>query len=86
MLLLRADGYADNTIGTYRRGVSSLAYWLAEHDPEIGPAELTPDLVRAWLADIPSATAGSYIWGVRHFCRWLVAKGKADRDATEGTY
>lgn len=86
MLSLRADGYADNTIGTYRRGVSSLGYWLAEHDPEIGPAGPTPDLVRGWLADIPSATAGSYIWGVRHFCRWLVAKGKADRDATEGAY
>jgi hypothetical protein len=38
-LALPADGYADNTVKAYQKAVRSLAAWLAEHHPEVGPAQ-----------------------------------------------
>jgi hypothetical protein len=49
-LALRADGYADNTVKAYHNAVRSLAGWLAEHHPEVGPVELDRQHIRGWLA------------------------------------
>jgi site-specific recombinase XerD len=87
-LSMRADGYAENTLLAYREAVHSLAGWLAEHHPAIGPAELERDHVRGWLVHIretrSSSTARGWFAGVRHFCRWLQAEGETNRDATAG--
>ena len=66
----------------------SLAEWLAEHHPEVGPAELDRQHIRGWLVEVrerhSSNTARGWFAGVRHFCRWLESEGEADRDATAG--
>lgn len=36
-LPLGADGYAVNTVKAYQNAVRSLADWLAEHHPKVGP-------------------------------------------------
>ena len=51
-LALRADGYADNTVKAYQNAVRSLADWLAEHQPEVGPAELDRQHIRGWLVEV----------------------------------
>lgn len=38
-LALRADGYANGTVKAYQNAVRSLAGWLAEDHPDIGPVE-----------------------------------------------
>jgi site-specific recombinase XerD len=87
-LALRADGYADNTVRAYQNALRNLADWLAEHHPEVGPAELERQHVRGWLVEVresrSSNTARGWFAGVRHFCRWLQAEGEVDRDATAG--
>jgi site-specific recombinase XerD len=87
-LALRADGYAANTVKAYQNAVRSLADWLAEHHPGVGPVELDRDHVRGWLVHIretrSSSTARGWFAGVRHFTRWLQAEGETDRDATAG--
>jgi site-specific recombinase XerD len=87
-LALRADGYADNTVKAYQNAVRSLAGWLAEHHPEVGPAELDRQHVRGWLVEVrerhSSNTARGWFAGVRHFCRWMESEGETDRDATAG--
>jgi site-specific recombinase XerD len=87
-LALRADGYADNTVKAYQNAVRSLADWLAEHHPEVGPAELDCQHIRGWLVLVrerhSSNTARGWFAGVRHFCRWLQSEGEADQDATSG--
>ena len=87
-LALRADGYADNTVKAYQNAVRSLADWLAEHHPEVGPAELDRQHIRGWLVEVrkrrSSNTARGWFAGVRHFCRWLQSEGEADQDATAG--
>jgi site-specific recombinase XerD len=87
-LALRADGYADNTVRAYQNAVRSLADWLGEHHPEVGPAELDRRHIRGWLVEVrerhSSNTARGWFAGVRHFCRWLQSEGEADRDATAG--
>jgi site-specific recombinase XerD len=87
-LALRADGYADNTVKAYQNAVRSLADWLTEHHPEVGPAELDRQHIRGWLVEVreghSSNTARGWFAGVRHFCRWLESEGEADRDATAG--
>lgn len=86
-LTLRADGYSRNTIRTYQTGLASLAGWLGEHHPEVGPAELGRDHVRGWLAHIRdtrgATSAKTWFAGVRHFTKWMVAEGEATTDATE---
>ncbi len=52
VLALRADGYADNTVKAYQNAVRSLADWLAEHHPEVGPAELDRQHIRGWLVEV----------------------------------
>jgi site-specific recombinase XerD len=88
-LALRADGCADNTVKAHRNAVRSLADWLAEHHPEVGPAELDRQHIRGWLVEVrerrSSNTARGWSAGVRHFCRWLQSEGEADQDATAGT-
>jgi integrase/recombinase XerC len=87
-LALRADGYADNTVKAYQNAVRSLAGWLAEHHPDVGPAQLERQHIRGWLVEVrerhSSNTARGWFAGVRHFCRWLQSEGEADRDATAG--
>jgi hypothetical protein len=48
-LALRADGYADGTVKAYQNAVRSLADWLAEQHPEVGPIELGRRHIRGWL-------------------------------------
>jgi site-specific recombinase XerD len=86
-LALRADGYADNTVTAYRNAVRSLAGWLAEHHPDVGPAELDHDHVRGWLVHLRetrSSRPREWFAGMRHLCRWLQAEGETDQDATAG--
>jgi integrase len=87
-LALRADGYAANTVKAYQNAARSLAGWLAEHHPEVGPAELERQHIRGWLVEVrerhSSNTARGWFPGVRHFCRWLQSEGEADQDATAG--
>jgi site-specific recombinase XerD len=88
LLALAADGYAANTRRAHRQSVESLAGWLAEYHPEVGPAQLERDHVRGWLAHLratrTAATARVRFGGVRSFCRWLVEEGEAAEDATVG--
>jgi integrase/recombinase XerC len=49
---LRADGYADTTVKAYQNAVRSLAGWLAEHHPEVGPAGLDRQHIRGWLVEV----------------------------------
>ena len=51
-LALRAAGYAANTVRAYQNAVRSLAGWLAEHHPEVGPGELDRQHVRGWLVEV----------------------------------
>lgn len=87
-LALRADGYAENTVKAYRKAVRSLADWLAEHQTEVGPAELKRQHIRGWLVEVrerhSSNTARGWFAGARHFCRWMESEGETDRDATAG--
>lgn len=87
-LALRADGYAANTLRSYSNALGSLAAWLAEHQPGVGPADVTRDHVRGWIvatrAATSSGTARSHFAGVRHFFRWALAEGEADLDPTDG--
>jgi site-specific recombinase XerD len=87
-LALQADGYAENTVKVYRAPVRSLADWLAEQHPDVGPVELDRDHVRGWLVHVrqtrSSSTARGWFPGVRHFARWLQSEGEANRDATAG--
>jgi site-specific recombinase XerD len=87
-LALRADGYADNTVKAYQKAVRSLAEWLAERHPEVGPVELERRHIRGWLVQVrenhSSNTARGWFAGVRHFCRWLQSEGETEEDATAG--
>jgi site-specific recombinase XerD len=85
-LSLRADGYAENTLRSYRNGLASFGQWLAKHAPDVGPIEAGRDHIRGWLVDVreatSSGTARSWFAGVRHFCRWMVAEGERADDPT----
>ena len=87
-LALDADGYSPHTRRTYKAAVDSLAGWLVEHHPTAAPADLERAHIRGWLAEVRTtrsvATARSWIAGVRHFVRFLVAEGEAESDPTEG--
>ncbi|NES30069.1 tyrosine-type recombinase/integrase [Micromonospora terminaliae] len=84
-LALRADGYSDNTITSYRRALRSLAAWLP---PDTTPDQITRDHIRGWIVATRNATssgtARSWFAGVRHFCRFLLAEGEAATDPTDG--
>jgi site-specific recombinase XerD len=87
-LALESDGYSRHTRRTYKAAVDSLAVWMAEHAPGVGPTELERAHVRGWLASVRAArsvaTARSWIAGVRHFARFLVDEGEMSSDPTEG--
>lgn len=87
-LALDADRYAKNTRSSYRRALSNLAGWLAEHHPDVGPFDVTRDMIRAWIVHLrdttSSGTARSWFAGVRHFYRWAVGEGETALDPTEG--
>lgn len=84
-LALRADGYVDNTLRAYQKAVRSPAGWLAEHHPEVDPAELDRQHIRGWLVEVRERhspnTARGWFAGVRHFCRWLESEGETERAA-----
>lgn len=88
VLSLDADGYARNTVASYRRALASFAGWLGAHAPGVGPEQATRDHVRGWIVHIrettSSGTARSWFAGVRHFCRWAVGEGELAGDPTEG--
>lgn len=87
-LALRADGYSPRTITSYRRAMSQLALWMEEHHPDLGPADVTRDHVRAWIVHVreraSSGTARSWFPGIRKFYRWALDEGEVDLDPTEG--
>jgi site-specific recombinase XerD len=87
-LALEAEGYSPNTLRAYTGALRSLVGWLAEHHPDVRPAQLERVHVRGWLAEVrrtrSRGTARGWFAGVRHFCRFLVAEGEATTDATEG--
>jgi site-specific recombinase XerD len=85
-LSLRADGYAANTITSYRRALRMFADWLAGQSGNLGPGDVTRDHIRGWVVHVrdttSSGTARSWFAGVRHFFRWLVEEGEIGRDPT----
>jgi site-specific recombinase XerC len=87
-LSLEADGHALNTRRTYGAAVASLAAWLADEHPDVGPVELQRDQVRAWLVYLrrtrSASTARAWFAGARNFARWLVDEGEAEQDPTAG--
>ncbi|MEV0269199.1 tyrosine-type recombinase/integrase [Hamadaea sp. NPDC050747] len=87
-LTLRADGYAANTLSSYRRALAHFAAWLAVHQPAAGPADVTREHVRAWIVHTrettSSGTARSEFAGVRHFFRWALAEQETGHDPTDG--
>lgn len=87
-LALHADGYSPRTRTSYRKAMTLLAVWLAEHHPDTGPEDVTRDQIRAWIVELrertSSGTARSYFPGVRKFYRWAIEEGEADTDPTEG--
>jgi site-specific recombinase XerD len=87
-LAMDADGYSPRTLASYEQAYNSLGRWLAEHHPDVGPAELDRDHVRGWIVHLRDTVAAnsarSWFAGVRHFCKWMVAEGEAREDATQG--
>lgn len=49
-LARRTDGLAENTVRAYQNPVRSLAGWLADHHPEVGPAQFDRRHVRGFAA------------------------------------
>ena len=88
LLAMDADGYSERTVASYQQALRSLAKWLADAAPNIGPTDLSRDHVRGWVVHLRAAasanTARSWFAGVRHFCKWMVAEGEAVVDATQG--
>ncbi|WP_433619286.1 site-specific integrase [Dactylosporangium sp. CA-139114] len=87
-LALRADGYAKNTLASYRRALATFGTWLHTIDPELAPADVTRELVRRWVVHVrettTSGTAGSWFAGLRNFFRWTAAEGERTDDPTAG--
>jgi integrase/recombinase XerC len=87
-LALQAEGYSPNTVTSYGKAMRSLMAWLAEHHPNLSPAELERGHLRGWLAEVrrtrSGATARTFFSGVRSFTRFLAAEGEAAEDATVG--
>jgi site-specific recombinase XerD len=87
-LALRADGYSDNTLRSYRRALRSFAEWLAVDHRDVGVPDVRRDHVRGWVVHVrdttSSGTARSHFAGVRHFFRWCVDEAETELDPTEG--
>lgn len=87
-LSLRADGYAANTLLSYRAGLANFAAWLRELDPSIGPADVTREHIRGWIVYARETrspnTARSWFPAVRNFFTWCVNEGEIDDNPTTG--
>jgi integrase/recombinase XerD len=87
-LAMEADGNSVNTCLTYGKGVETLADWLAEAHPGVGPVGLERAHVRGWLVHVrqtrSASTAKAWFSGVRAFYRWMVAEDEATEDPTVG--
>lgn len=73
---------------TCRAYVSDVRQLTVHTGAEVGPAEVEPDHVRAWLASLhrrrSPATLGRKLASVRCFFRWLVGEGVRRDDPTAG--
>jgi integrase/recombinase XerC len=83
-LRLRAERFSPRTQTTYQTGVETLARWLADHDPEVGPLEVAKDHVAAWVGDLneghPATTVRLRLSAVKSFMRFLAAEGERAND------
>lgn len=88
MLTLESDNYAKNTLAAYEQALGSLARWMGDNAPGVGPIEADRNHVRGWLVNLRDTTSANTargrFAGVRHFFRWLVAEGERTDDATLG--
>jgi site-specific recombinase XerD len=87
-LSMAADGYSPRTLRSYANAAHSLAAWLADNAPGVGPLDATRDHIRGWIVHLRDSaapnTARTWFAGTRHFLRWLVAEGERPDDATAG--
>jgi len=87
-LALDADGYAKNSVRSYRAALAHLAAWLHQEHAGTGPLDVTRDHIRAWIVHVretrSSGTARGWFAGLRHFFRWAVAEGERATDPTDG--
>jgi site-specific recombinase XerD len=87
-LALRSDGYARNTLLTYRRALQDFAAWYAEEHPGLGPCDIDRDHLRLWIVHmrdtVSRATAGVRFAGIRKFCKWMLEEGEITDDVTLG--
>lgn len=85
---MRADGYAENTVRSYRRALADFGAWLARRHPGLSPTDAAREHIRGWLVatreQSSSGSARSMYAGVRHFYRWCLAEGEIQVDPTEG--
>jgi site-specific recombinase XerD len=88
LLTMDADGYSARTLLSYQYAVLSLSRWMSDNAPGVGPTELDRGHIRGWIVRLRETTspntARTWFAGVRHFCRWMVAEGECELDATEG--
>ncbi len=87
-LALRSDGYAHNTLLTYKRALEDFAAWFAAEYPGLGPCDIGRDHLRLWIVQmrdtVSPATAGVRFCGMRQFCKWMLEEGEITQDVTLG--
>jgi integrase/recombinase XerC len=87
-LALRAEGFAENSVQTYLRGLRNLARWAAAERPGAGPADLETQDIRAWVVELRERGAASsariHFTAARTFYAWALDEGEVDEDATNG--
>jgi site-specific recombinase XerD len=83
LLTLRAENKSPRTIQKYEETVTQLAEWLAELQPETGPADVTRGQVRSYLdhllATRSAATARTRYSALRQFFAHLVVEEEIER-------
>ena len=88
MLALRSDGYAQNTLLTYKRAFENFADWFARDHPGLGPCDITREHLRLWIVSMRDngapATASVRFAGIRKFCKWMLDEGEIGEDVTLG--
>jgi site-specific recombinase XerD len=85
LLALEAENKSDRTIGNYRWAPLQFHAWLVQTGQGTDDVrDITPELVRAWLADIgkrwTDSTAAARYVGLRQWCHWLIAEGEVETD------
>ncbi len=87
-LALRSDGYAKNTLLTYKRALQDFAGWYAKEHPGLGPCDIDRDHLRLWIVklrdSVAPATASVRFTGMRQFCLWMLAEGEISENVTTG--